>query len=123
MKLGERIWHCKMIDDKNASIPKFELPYSITLRLRYLTVQPSGSAYSELVEYGGDVSQYQTLMAQPYSLWDGVWQEGDRVYADGRIPNADDLIDNYAENANYIVDSVKKQNEAIRIVIKRRTAE
>lgn len=123
MRVGELIWHCKRVPKRNAEIPEFELPYEITTRLGYLTVQPSGSAYNELVEYGEDIKQYQTIIAQPYERWYQVFSEGDRLYLDGKIPNEEDLDDIYAENANYIVDSVRNQNRAIRIVVKKRTAE
>lgn len=123
MRVGEKIWHCKRVPKRNAEIPEFELPYGITTRLGYLTVQPSGSAYSELVEHGEDVKQYQTIIAQPYEKWYQVFSEGDRLYLDGKIPSEEDLDDIYAENANYIVDSVRNQNRAIRVVVKKRTAE
>lgn len=123
MRVGELIWHCKRLPKVNAEIPKFELPHEITTRLGYLTVQPSGSSYSELAEYGEEVKNYRTAIAQPYERWNGVFNEGDRVYLDGKTPNEEDLEDIYAENANYIVDSVQPQNKAIRIIFKKRTAE
>lgn len=123
MRIGEKIWHCKRVRKINAEISEFDLPYEITTRLGYLTVQPSGSSYSELMEYGEEVKQYQTIIAQPYEKWYQVFSEGDRLYLDGKIPDEKDLQDMYAENANYIVDSVKNQNKAIRIVVKKRTAE
>lgn len=123
MRVGELIWHCKRVPIENAEIPEFELPKEITTRLGYITVQPSGSSYSELAEYGEEVKNYRTAIAQPYERWNGVFNEGDRVYLDGKTPNEEDLDDIYAENANYIVDSVQPQNKAIRIIFKKRTAE
>jgi hypothetical protein len=123
MRLGEQIWHCKRISKKNETIPKFQLPIAYTLKLHWLTVQPSGSGYSEVVEHGEDIKKYQTIMAQPYQLWHGVFSEGDRLYLDDKQPDENDVEDIYAESANYIIDSVRNQNEAIRIVAKKRTAE
>lgn len=123
MKVGEKIWHCKRLHIPNAEIDEFELPYEIKTRLGYFTVQPSGSSYSELNEYGEDVKNYRTAIAQPYAKWVGVFDEGDKAYLDGKIPSENDLVDVYAENANYIVDSVQPQNKAIRIIFKKRTAE
>lgn len=125
MRVGEKIWHCKRISKSNAEFPEFELPYKITTRLGYLTVQPSTRAYSEngLFPYGEDIKQYQTIIAQPYEKWYQVFSEGDRLYLDGKTPSEEDLEDIYAENANYIVDSVRNQNRAICIIVKKRTAE
>lgn len=123
MKVGEKIWHCKRTQKKNAGYSIFELPQEYTTRFGYITVQPSGSSYSELAEYGEEVKNYRTAIAQPYEKWNGVFDEGDRAYLDGKIPSEEDLEDMYAENANYIVDSVQPQNKAIRIIFKKRTAE
>lgn len=119
---GGLIWHCKRVPKRNAEIPEFELPYEITTRLGYLSVQPS-SGSADLAEFGENIKQYQNIMAQPYERWYQVFSEGDRLYLDGKIPNEEDLDDIYAENANYIVDSVRNQNRAIRVVVKKRTAE
>lgn len=123
MRVGEPIWHCKRLRKVNAEISEFELPKKYTTRFGYITVQPSGSSYSELAEYGEEVKNYRTAIAQPYEKWDGVFNEGDRAYLYGKIPTKEDLEDMYAENANYIVDSVQPQNKAIRIMFKKRTAE
>ena len=123
MKVGESFWHCKRISERNSEIAYFDLPKEIKTRFRYITVQPSGSAYRDLVEYGENVKDYQVAIAQPYSAWDGVFNDGDRVYLDGKEPTEDDFTDESADNANYEVDSVQRQNMAIRIVFKRRVAE
>lgn len=119
---GEKLWHCKRIQSQNDETPEFQLPYEITTRLGYFTVQPS-SGYTQLLEYGEDISQYQTIIAQPYEKWYQEFKEGDRFYLDGKTPDEFDLKDIYAENANYVVDSVRNQNRAIRIIVKKRTAE
>lgn len=126
MRMGEQIWHCKRKEIPNAEIPEFELPKRITLRLGYFTVQPrslKGGAYSDLLEYGEEIKNYRAAVAQPYEKWVGVFTEGDRAYLDGKKPTEEDLEDNYADNANYIVDSVQPQNKAIQIIFKKRTAE
>lgn len=122
MRVGEKIWHCRLRPKKNAEVSIFELPQEYTTRLGYLTVQPSGSAYRDLVAYGENISKYQTLILQPYQKWYQVFQEGDRLYLDGKIPTETDLTDRGASNANYEVESVKNQNKAICVVVKKRTA-
>lgn len=120
---GSLIWHCQRIPEDNAEIPTFKLPKEITTRIGYLTVQPLGDADTSLVEYGEDITKYQKILAQPYERWYGVFNENDRLYIDGKVPNEEDLDDIYAENANYLVKSVGNQNKAIRVVLKKRTAE
>ena len=122
MRIGEKIWHCRLRAKKNAEISIFELPKEYTTRLHYLSVQPSGSAYRDLVAYGENISKYRTIIAQPYHKWYGVFQDGDRLYLDGKIPTETDLTDIGASNANYEVETVDNQNEAICVIMKKRTA-
>lgn len=123
MRVGDSIWYCKRISDENAEISLFELPKEIKTRFHYLTIQPARRAYRDLLEYGEHIKDYRIGIAQPYALWDGVFNSGDRVYLDGKRPTNDDMLDESAENANYEVDNVEPQNLAIRITFKRRVAE
>ena len=123
MRVGEKIWHCRIRKIKNAEIPLFEKPQEYTTRLHDITVQPSGSAYRDLVAYGENISKYRTIIAQPYQKWYQVFHEGDRLYIDGKIPTEADMDDIGAENANYEVETVDDQSEAICVMLKKRTAE
>ena len=40
-----------------------------------------------------------------------------------KTPTEEDLQDEYAEKADYLVDSVRPQNKAVRVILKKRTAE
>lgn len=121
MKVGSPVWHSKRIEEKNVEFPRFEFPYKIVTRLHHLTVQPA-SGDSDLKEFGEDVKQYQTIIAQPYDKWVNVFNEGDRFYIE-KTPTEEDLQDEYAEKADYLVDSVRPQNKAVRVILKKRTAE
>lgn len=123
MKIGEKVWHCKRMSEENAEIPYYDLPKEITTAFRYFTVQPSGSAYRDLVAYGENISNYQVAIAQPYDKWYKIFKEGDRFYLDGKEPTDSDMQDISADNANYEVESVQNQNIAIRIILKKRTGE
>ena len=123
MRVGDKFWHCKRIDEENAEIQRYELSKEYTTRFGYITIQPAGSTYRELAPYGENVKDYRVAIAQPYKKWDGVFSKGDRAYLDGRTPTEEDLADEYAENANYEVEDAVPQNLAIRIVFKRRVAE
>lgn len=123
MKVGEKIWHCKRLRKINAEISEFELPKEYTTRLRFITVQPLGNGDTNLLPQGEDINKYQKIIAQPYKKWYGIFKEGDRLFLDGKIPNEEDLEDMYAERANYFVYNVGNQNEAIRILAEKRTAE
>lgn len=123
MRVGDSFWHCKRINGDNEEYSLYELPKEYKTRFHYITVQPVGSAYRDLVEYGEHIKDYRVAIAQPFSKWDGVFNSGDRVYLDGKKPNDEDMLDDSAENANYEVDNVEPQNLAIRITFKRRVAE
>lgn len=121
MKVGLPIWHCKRIYKPNAVIKEYELPNKIVTRFRHLTLQPA-SGDSDIEEFGENIRQYQNIIAQPYDKWVGVFVEGDMCYVE-KTPTEEDLEDTTAENADYIVDSVRPQNKAIRIILKKRTGE
>lgn len=123
MRVGDKFWHCKRISEENAEIAQFELPKEITTRFMSITVQPSESVFSELAQYGENVKDYRLIIAQPYSKWKGVFNSGDRLYLDGRIPTDEDLADEYADNANYEVVDAPAYNISIHVICKRRVAE
>ncbi len=121
MKFGESIWQCRRADaGGNREISLFEAPEEIRLAPREFSVQPA-SGYSDIMAYGEDITLYQNAIAQPYEVWHGRIAVGDRFYLDGARPTADDMHDARAMNANYVVDSVRNQNFAVKIVFKKRT--
>lgn len=123
MRVGDKFWHCKRIDEENAEFSVFELPKEIKTRFMDITVQPSGSVFSELAQYGENVKDYRLIIAQPFSKWNGVFKSGDRLYLDDRKPTEEDLVDEYAKNANYEVVDAPPYNISIHVICKRRVAE
>lgn len=118
MRIGEKFWHCKKILQNNAEFFRYELPVAYETRFRYITIQPSTSS-RDMAEYGEEIKKYQVAVAQPYEMWEKVFKIGDRAYIDIE-PTEEDLADEYADNANYEVDSILKQNKVIRIIFKKR---
>lgn len=115
MKFGEKIYWCK----KKATpigIEEFDSPVEFILRPKYLSLQPT-TGYTATQTLGKEISNYQTLICQPYDLWYGRFSEGDLFYADGQVPSDD--VEYYGEGANYIVDKVFNQNIGIRVALKR----
>lgn len=117
MRFGESIWYCTQLAEPNG-LQEFNEPVEIVLRPHHCSVQPT-SGYSALQTYGKNIINYQTVILQPYMTWKDVFKEGDLFYIDGATPqNSEEEF--FGDYANFIVDKVFKQNEAIRIVLKRR---
>lgn len=117
MRFGEKIWYCTQLEQPNG-LQEFNPPVEITLRQHHCSVQPT-SGYSALQTYGKDIINYQTMILQPYNTWKGLFKEGDLFYLDGNEPSQENE-EFYGDFANFIVDKVFSQNEAIRVVLKRR---
>lgn len=117
MRFGENIYYCtqKQIPE---GLQEFNAPVTITLRPHHCSVQPT-SGYSALQTYGKDIVNYQTAIFQPYDTWKETFKEGDLFYLDGASPNAE-TEEFYGDSANFIVDKAFLQNEAVRLVLKRR---
>lgn len=117
MRFNEKIYWCKKKDTPNG-IEEYDSAQEITLKPHWFSVQPA-NGYSAIQEFGNNVSLYQIAIAQPYKVWENIFREGDVFYLDGATPNSN--IEEYnGETANYVVDVVSKQNEGIRVVLKRR---
>ncbi|MCM1440073.1 MAG: hypothetical protein NC131_12855 [Roseburia sp.] len=123
MRVGDSFWHCKRIDEDNSEYSLYELPKEHKTRFRCATVQPMGSLYRDLAEYGENVKDYRVIIVQPALKWDGVFNSGDRMFLDGRKPTEEDMLDDSAENANYEVEDAVPYNLTIHVICKRRVAE
>lgn len=117
MRCGESVWFCKREIEKNSTIEKFKTPQEIKTRLNYFSIQPT-SGYMDLMSFGEKVSEYQRIIAQPYQTWKDFFHAGDKFYVDVK-PTDDDLKDEYASRADYVVDAVFNQNRCVRVIIKR----
>lgn len=123
MKVGDSFWHCKRIVEDNAETTRYELPKEYTTKLLDITVQPMGSLYRDLEQYGENVKDYRRIVAQPARKWKDVFNKGDRFYLDGRVPTEEDMLDDSAENANYEAEDAPPYNVTIHVICKRRVAE
>lgn len=115
MKFGQKIYWCKKLKEP-IGIQEYASPVEITLIPGRFSIQPAGG-YSALVQFGDKVSQFQTIVCQPYDIWFGKFSRGDKFYIDGFKPSKDE--NRYGEMANCVVDDVLNQQEVIRIILKR----
>lgn len=119
MREGEEIYFCKRIIESNATVERFELPQKIKLKRFYFSVQPMRNGYMDVQIYGEQVVNYEKALCLPYLKWKDYFHEGDRFYLHKK-PNAYDLDNQFAENADYVVDGVYLQNKAISLTLKKR---
>lgn len=117
MKIDESVWWCKRLppDDTNDEV-HYAAPVEIKTALRYFTVMGK-SGYSDLLEFGENISQYLTAIAQPYETWKGKFSVGDLFYCDHNEPNESEEF--YGQKANYAVDYVDYGNVRIKLTLKR----
>lgn len=120
MRNGSIVYHCKRTSLPSAEVETFSKPEKYVLRPRFLTIQPNiGNVYDNTF---GEFKDYdEKCCAIPYDFWNNKIQEGDRFYLDCE-PNgfADDVEpeEGWGYDANYIVNSISKQNVAIFFALK-----
>ncbi len=117
MKFGESVYYCKKLAEPNG-LEEFSAPVEIVLKPKVFSLQPA-SGFSGVQEFGNNVNLYQICYCQPYKAWENTFTEGDVFYVDGVVPDPE-AEETYGAEANYVVDIVAKQNEAIRLALKRR---
>lgn len=121
MRNGERIWCCKRLYQENEETPTYEKPQDFILRSPTpfsplgITCQPR-NGFTDYFEYGETTNSDQRIICQPYAYWVDKFNKGDIFYLDGAKPTSDEEY--YGQNANYYVEFVGKQNEAIVLSLK-----
>lgn len=121
MRNGEKIWWCKRLYQENEETPTYEKPQEFILRNPThfsplgITCQPK-NGFTDYFEYGETTNSDQRIICQPYVYWVDKFNKGDIFYLDGAKPTSDEEY--YGQNANYYVEFVGKQNEAIVLSLK-----
>ena len=121
MRNGEKIWYCIRTSGDDAEEETFAEPQEEMVRLpnvfnpTSISVQPK-NGYTDRLAYGETVSDDQRIILTPYSFWVGKFKIGDRFYLNGANPVYEEIN---GENANYYVEFVGKQNEAIELSVKK----
>lgn len=121
MRNGEKIWHCKRLSEENAEVSVWDKPHEHILRMPSafspigITVQPK-NGFTDRFQYGETTNSDQRVILTPYVYWQGKFQVGDLFYVDGQKPTAEEEY--YGQNANYQVEFVALQNEAIELSLK-----
>lgn len=111
MRVGDSVWFCKKLDNG-----QYSAPIEIKTALGYFTVMGK-SGYNDIIEFGENISQYLTVIAQPYAKWYKTFAVGDLFYCDHNEPSLEEEY--YGQNANYIVDYVDYGNLRIKLTLKR----
>ncbi len=117
MKLGGYIYHCKrtVTDD----VVTYSEPIKYRLRFNYLTIQPARVALNNMSgfytteEYGEHIAMGWNGIANA-QIFDGAFNEGDLLFLDGAEPSGETH-----DGANAIITSVRNQNKAIFITLKK----
>lgn len=122
MRNGEKIWYCLRTSTDDAEVDTYAPPVEETVRMPNvfnpisITVQPK-NGFTDRLDSGETTSKDQRIMLYPYIVWDGKFKEGDLFYLDGQKPQKDEEF--YGQNANYYVEFVGRQNEAIEVLVKK----
>ena len=121
MRNGEKIWYCLRTSTDNAEVDNYSEPVEEILRMPSvfnpvsITVQPA-NGFTDRLAYGETTSKTQRVVLSPYQKWHNVFNEGDLFYIDGAEPYENEPN---GVGANYYVDDVANQNEAIVLTIKK----
>lgn len=121
MRNGERIWFCQRIRHENEEVPTYKAPEEFILRFQTvfspigITCQPK-TGFTDYLEYGETTNSDRRIVLQPYQYWAEKFKVGDIFYIDGAEPS--DEEEYYGQLANYYVEFVSKQNEAIVLSLK-----
>lgn len=121
MRNGEKIWHCKRLSEENAEVSEWAKPQEYILHMPRpfspigITVQPK-NGFTDRMSYGETTNSDQRVILTPYIYWKDKFQVGDLFYIDGAKPTEDEAY--YGEKANYYVEFVALQNQAIELSLK-----
>lgn len=121
MRNGEKIWWCKRVYEENEEAPTYENPQEFILRNPTpfspigITCQPK-TGFTDYFEYGETTNSDQRIVLQPYAYWVEKFKNGDVFYIDGAKPSSDEEY--YGQNANYYVEFVGKQEQAVVLSLK-----
>lgn len=116
MRVGDSVWYCSKLPQPTADGQQFAAPVEIRTAFGRFTVMGK-SGYNDILEFGENISQYLTVIAQPYAVWVDKFNVGDLFYCDGNAPT--DREEYYGQNANYVVDCVDRGNVRIKLTLKR----
>ncbi|MGN0960782.1 MAG: hypothetical protein ACI4PF_01120 [Christensenellales bacterium] len=120
--MGEKIWYCIRTSGDNAEVETYAEPVEEILRMPNvfspisITVQPR-NGFTDRLAYGETTTKDQRIILSPYEFWHKKFKEGDVFYLDGQKPSEDEEY--FGQNANYMVESVGNQNEAIELLVKK----
>jgi hypothetical protein len=120
VRIGEKIWHSKRKDIKNAEIAEFEKPVGYVTRANYLTCMPmTARGGIQMLQYGETAENYWTIIANA-RYFNGVFNEGDKMWVDGHKPiESIEEEYGYGASANAIVKNVAQVNLSLSILIER----
>ena len=111
MRVGDSVWYCKRTGES-----EYAEPIEIKTALMHFTVMGK-SGYLDIQEYGENINNYLTAVAQPYDLWKDVFHNNDLFYCNGAEPV--ETEEYYGQLANYRVSDVDFGNMRIKLTLDR----
>lgn len=121
MRVGEKIWWCERVYEENEETPTYKPPVAILLRPSTafspisITCQPK-NGFTDYNPYGETTNSDQRIILRPYQYWVNKFKVGDLFYLDGTSPAINEEY--HGQGANYYVELVSNQNEAIVLSVK-----
>lgn len=120
MRNGEKIYWCKRLNELNAEVDLYDKAQSFTLRPQTvfsaigMTAQPK-NGFTDRLDSGETTKSDYRVLATPYQYWYGKFKIGDVFYIDGVKPINEEWN---GQNANYYVEFVGNQENAIELSLK-----
>ncbi len=120
MRIGEKVWHAKRINDKNAEIAEYAPPVAYVTRSNYLTVMPATSrGFMAMMQYGEDIENTWTVIANGRAFA-GVFKVGDLMWVDGESPIAEvEQTYGNGSSATAEIKSAVEVNQTISVTLSR----
>ena len=116
MRVGDKVWYCKKLEQPSEDGQLFAEPKEIQTAFGYFTVM-SSSGHTSVLQFGKDIKDYLTVIAQPYGLWFDRFDYGDLFYCNGAKPS--ETEEYYGQKANYVVDDINFGNIRMKLTLKR----
>ena len=120
MKIGEKVWHAKRLNDRTSEYGEYAEAVAYYTRANYLTVMPATARGGlAMMQFGEDIDNTWTVIASGLHF-DGVFREGDLMWVDGESPNRGIEAEyGNGSSANAVVRNAVAVNRTISVTLSR----
>lgn len=118
MRIGEKVYLARRVNDLNAEIGVYEKPIEIITRCNYFTVMPASSRGGlAFMKFGERIYDTWTAYANALFFGDKI-KEGDVMWVDGHSPVEEiEQEYGYGSSANAVCTSAVPTNTTISIIL------